>query len=101
MSNFVGFKLSKEHDDALVKLAGLRQSQTGERVDKSMLLREAVDNYLAAYNAQDIAQTVADFAADKITQDETVDQLALIQRRACQEQRAHSEREWSGRNDEQ
>jgi len=100
MSNFVGFNISKEDDAALLRLAGQRQVTTGERVDKSMLLREAVSGYLAMQDASvDLAKERHDLVAaifdGQMTFIEADAAIERFERRACIAQRAFDESEWS------
>ena len=95
MSNtvFIGFNTTVENDVALRMIAAER------RVDKTVVLNEAIVAYLSVRARASIEQIVNGLALADITCQEAIDSLGALMVISCQEQRAHSEAEWSGHND--
>ena len=95
----IGFNTAAENDVALRKIAAER------RTDKTTILNEAVDVYLKAqdddadsiYGA--INALIDGLADGVVTVLEVKTRIQRLVSIACREQRAESEAEWSGAND--
>lgn len=96
---YIGYQGTEQEDVALRQLAASR------RVDKSTILREAIDVYLKAQDDDvdsiygTINALIDGLSDDAVTALEVKTRIQRLVSIACREQRAASEAKWSGSND--